>query len=325
MAHANSPTVVIQSVIDVADETALPKRPELTSAFHRSILVLTPSRALKFTAVNAERHALWMNALCFLAESDRVQLPQLPQVPPIPDQYQKSAVSKRQRSPSFGRSHLRDSVHLAKGRQPSLLRSISAQDAGGADVADIARAEPEDQGADFPCIPRLYSSTNRHHRKRSNTTSASPRLAPPFSGLRSFSSTAIPSTSSSSGRFNYGASSRHNAPTVTTASASSQSDSRRPSVNGLNSPDQFNFFDAMGSSAGTSGVRMQAFVDPAIKNGVLYVPPPPMPSAPPPSVPGHQSPRKRGRGGSIMSNASHDQRRAGYVFDDDGMDPFRGF
>ena len=321
--NTNSFAVKIQSVIDVADETALPKRPELKSAFHRSILILTPSRALKFTAINAERHALWMNALSFLAESDRVQLPQLPQVPPIPDQYQKSAAAKRQRSPSFGRSNLRDSVNLAKGRQPSLLRSISAQDTSSADVADITHTEPEDQGADFPCIPRLYSNTNRHQRKRSNTTSVSPRLAPPFSGLRSFSSTAIPSTSSSSGRFNPSAFGRHHAPTTTTNS--SQSDSRRPSVNGLNSPDQFNFFDAMGSSVGTSGVRMQAFVDPAIKNGVLYVPPPPMPSAPPPSVPGHQSPRKRGRGGSNLSNASLDQRRGGYVFDDDGTDPFRGF
>jgi hypothetical protein len=297
----------------------LPKRPELSAAFDRSILILTPSRALKFTAINAERHALWMNALSFLAESDRVQLPQLPSVPPIPDQYQKSGGTRRQRSPSFGRSNLRDSVNLAKGRQPNLLRSVSAQNASSADVAEIAHAEPEDQGADFPCIPRLYSNTNRHQRKRSNTTSVSPRLAPPFSGLRSFSSTAIPSTSSSSGRFHMG-SGRPNAPTVTTTS--SQSDSRRPSeVNGLNSPDQFNFFDAMG----TSGVRMQAFVDPAIKNGVLYVPPPPMPSAPPPSVPQQHSPRRRDRGSTNFSNGSSDKRRAGYVFDDDGTDPFKGF
>lgn len=70
---------------------------------------------------------------------------------------------------------------------------------------------------------------------------------------------------------------------------------------------------------------MQAFVDPAIKNGVLYVPHPPMPAAPPPSIPGHQSPRRRVRGGSNLSNASHDQRRGGYVFDEDGVDPFRGF
>lgn len=258
-----------------------------------------------------------MNALSFLAESDQVQVPQLPLMPPIPDHYQKSAATKRQRSPSFGRSNLRDSVNLAKGRQqPNLLRSVSAQNSSSADIADIPTGRPEeDEGADFPCIPRLYSNTNRHQRKRSNTTSASPRLAPPFPGLRSFSSTAIPSTSSSSGRFP--GHSKQNAPTVTTAS--SQSDSRRPSVNGLNSPDQFNFFDAMGT------VRMQAFVDPAVKNGVLYVPPPPMPTGPPPGVPQQHSPHRRGRGNSSLSNASLDKRRGGYVFDDDGVDPFKGF
>ena len=259
-----------------------------------------------------------MNALSFLAESDQVQLSQLPQVPLIPGKYQKSAGAKRYGSPAFGRSNVCDSVNLAKDGQPSLLRSVSAS---SADAAEVSHTEPEDQGADFPCIPRLYSNTNRHQRKRSNTTSVSPRFAPPFSGLRSFSSTAIGTTSSSSGggRFTNSAVGRYHVPMVTTTS--SQSDSRRPSENGLNSPDQFNFFD----SIGTSGVRMHAFVDPAIKNGVLYVPHPPMPSAPPPSVPGHQSPRRRGRGGSNLSNASLDQRRGGYTFDEDGTDPFGGF
>jgi len=296
----------------------LPKRPELPTAFHRSILILTPSRALKFTAINAERHALWMNALSFLAESDRVQLPELPLMPPVPDESQKSQ-TRRQRSPSFGRSHLRDSVNLAKGRQPSLLRSISAQNSSSADVPDIPSSRPEEEGADFPCIPRLYSNTNRHQRKRSNTGSPSPRLAPALAGLRSFSSTAIPSTSSSSGRTHGATPGRGNAPTV--ATSSSQSDSRRPSVNGLNSPDQFNFFDAMG----TGTVRMQAFVDPAIKNGVLYVPHPPMPGGPLPGSQPQQSPHRRHRNNSSVSNATIDKRRAGYVFDEDGSDPFRGF
>jgi len=256
-----------------------------------------------------------MNALSFLAESDQVQIPELPLLPPVPDEYSKAQV-KRQGSPSFGRSHLRDSVNLAKGRQPSLLRSISAQNSSSADVPDIPSSRPEDESADFPCIPRLYSNTNRHQRKRSNTGSPSPRLAPSFAGLRSFSSTAIPSTSSSGGRTHGATPGRGNAPTVTTSST----DSRRPSENGLNSPDQFNFFDAMG----TGTVRMQAFVDPAIKNGVLYVPHPPMPGGPPPGIP-QQSPRRRHRNNSSVSNATIDKRRAGYVFDDDGSDPFRGF
>jgi hypothetical protein len=261
-----------------------------------------------------------MNALSFLAESDQVQLPELPLLPPIPDEYSKSQ-AKRQRSPSFGRSRLRDSVNLTKGRQPSLLRSISAQNSSSAEIPDIPNipsSRPEDEGADFPCIPRIYSNTSRHQRKRSNTGSPSPRLAPStFAGLRSFSSTAIPSTSSASGRIHGASAVRGYTPTVATSST----DSRRPSDNFLNSPDQFNFFDAMG----TGTVRMQAFVDPAVKNGVLYVPHPPMPGGPPPGIPPQQSPYRRHRNNSSVSNATIDKRRAGYVFDDDGTDPFRGF
>ncbi|KAM0719310.1 hypothetical protein Q7P37_005215 [Cladosporium fusiforme] len=308
--------LAIQAVLDVADETPLPKRPELATAFHRSILILTPSRALKFTAINAERHAMWMNALSFLAEPDQVQLPPLPVAPPIPDQFQTPTIAKRPRSPSFGRSHLRDSVRIAKGKQPHLLRSVSAQNASAADIPDIPgphALSQDDQGADFPCIPRLYSNTNRHQRKRSNT-GTSPNLAPPLAGLRSLSSTAIPSSSSSNYCFNGSGSSKADPP-----SKSSQSDSCRPSINPLAQPDAFNFFDAMGT------VRMQAFVDPAVKNGVLYVPPPPMPANPPPAIPQQHSPRRRRRGNSNLSTGSIDKRRAGYVFDENGLDPFKGF
>lgn len=258
-----------------------------------------------------------MNALSFLAEPDQVQLPPLPSAPPVPDQLQAPTIAKRPRSPSFGRANLRDSVRIAKGKQPHLLRSVSAQNTSAAEIPDIPGPShvpsQDDQGADFPCIPRLYSNTNRHQRKRSNTAT-SPNLIAPNSGLRSLSSTAIPSSSSSNFRFN-GASSSRPEPTST----SSQSDSRRPSINPLAQPDSFNFFDAMGT------VRMQAFVDPAIKNGVLYVPPPPMPANPPPGVPQQQSPRRRGRGNSNLSTGSMDKRRAGYVFDENGMDPFKGF
>lgn len=321
--------MTIQSVLDVADETPLPRKPELSTAFHRSILILTPSRALKFTAINAERHALWMSALSFLSETDQVQLPQLPLVPPIPDQYQNQPQLQRQLSPSFGRGHVRDSLRLAKGRQqPNILRSVSAQNTSAADIADIpTRREPppapedDDDGADFPCIPRLYSNTNKHQRQRSNTSS-SPAFPPPFSGLRSFSSTAIPSTASSNTRSNPGPSSSTKGPA---SESSSHSGSRRPSEHSSAAAaggnfDHFNFFDAMPT------VRMQAFVDPALKNGVLYVPPP-MPAGPPPGVPLAMaaSPRRRARGGSNLSSSSADKRRAGYVFDEDGVDPFKGF
>jgi hypothetical protein len=74
------------------------------------------------------------------------------------------------------------------------------------------------------------------------------------------------------------------------------------------SPDRPNFFEAVGT------VRMEAFVDPNVRNGVLYVP------APPPHGGG-----KRRRGDSNMSQSTVDKRRAGYVFDENGLDPFKGF
>lgn len=231
------------------------------------------------------------------------QLPPLPLVPPVPAIPQNPASSKRNRSPSMGRSSVRDSIGLTKGKQPHLLRSTSAQHQSTSDLT--AETIPtEDQGADFPCIPRLYSSTTRHQRKRSNT---SPRLAPPFTNLRSFSSSAVPSTSSSQPyNRSYGGSS-----SKPSASASSQSaGSRRASIITSPSPDFANFFEAVGT------VRMEAFVDPALKNGVLYVPPPP---------PTQQSPSRRKRGNSNLSVGSIDKRRAGYVFDENGMDPFKGF
>lgn len=162
----------------------MPKRPELAAAFHRSILIITPSRQLKLTAINAERHAHWMSALSFLVESDRleIQLSPMPLVQPIADQSQNATAMMRQQSPSFGRSKLRDYIHLTKDRESNLPRSVSAQNQSAADSADIPSPSTHEQGADFPSIPRLYSHTNKHQREHSNTISF--RLVSAFAGLR---------------------------------------------------------------------------------------------------------------------------------------------
>jgi hypothetical protein len=78
--------VGIQSVLDVVDETPLPKNPELRRAYGRSIIILTSERALKFTTTSAERHELWMTALSFLAQSGRLpsQIPPMPKLPRPP-------------------------------------------------------------------------------------------------------------------------------------------------------------------------------------------------------------------------------------------------
>ncbi|TKA61256.1 hypothetical protein B0A55_13185 [Friedmanniomyces simplex] len=312
--------LTIQSVLDVQDNTALPKGAELSSAFNRSILILTPQRALKFTTISHTRHELWMNALSFLAQSGRLpaQFPAVPTAPsrptpPIPPQEPMSI--KRQRSPSFGRATIRDSVRLAKGRRPDTQRSVTQPTGTGGELyIDGEPRDSADAGADFPSIPRLYITTSKHQRKRSNT---SPRLPAPLHTLRSMSSSAITSSA---------ASSRLHPLSTTGSSAartsSSKSGSRQDSIN---SPIRPNFFEAVGT------VRMEAFVDPNVRDGVLYVPAPPPPPQPPASTSSSSAAQGQGqghwrrRGDSNLSQSTVDKRRAGYVFDENGMDPFKGF
>ncbi|KAM3414407.1 hypothetical protein BST61_g11045 [Cercospora zeina] len=287
--------LIITSVLDVQDRTPLPKNAELPSAWGRSILILTPQRALKFTATTEERHALWMAALTFLARES----PQQNHIPPVPTQ---QAVPmpptlhapadgvdiKRHRSPSIGRTNVRDSIRLTKGKEADLHKVQSHPD--DAYISDIAAISPDPESADFPAVPRLYISTTRHQRNRSNTNP----------GFRSTSSGGVPS-SASSGHFHRSTNGSSFRPSMSTKSGS-----RRES---FASPIHHNFFEAVGT------VRMEAFVDPNVRDGVLYVP------APPPVIGGARRPRRS----SNLSQSTVDKRREGYVFDDDGVDPFKGF
>lgn len=297
----------------------MPRNAELSSATNRSIIVLTNVRALKFTAVTQERHILWMTALSFLAQSGRLPQQFPPNVPshvPPPPAPLESVPIKRNRSPSFGRATIRDSVRLAKGRRPSVNQSVAgpgAPNSGDPAAADAAVAA-QDFGADFPAIPRLYSGTARHQRKRSNT---SPRLPQPLSSIRNFS---IPSSTST--RLHPLSSTNGSSLRTDARSGSSKSNaSRRDSIT---SPDRPNFFEAVGT------LRMEAFVDPNILDGVLYVPAPPAVSSHHHHHHHHnhhhhhQGPRRR-RGDSNLSQCTADRRRTGYVFDENGMDPFKGF
>jgi hypothetical protein len=245
-----------------------------------------------------------MTALSFLAQSGRLpaQFPSVPtQEAVLPVPVLEPPMVKRQRSPSFGRVTIRDSVRLAKGRRPSLTHHATEPISIRGDASfDNSQAD----GADFPAIPRLYSSTARHQRKRSNT---SPRLPPPLNNLRSMSSSVVPSSGTSSRL--QPSSTAGSSYRLDLRSSSSKSGSRQDSIT---SPVRPNFFEAVGT------VRMEAFVDPSVRDGVLYVP------APPPATSTGHGPRRK-RGDSNLSVSTFDKRRAGYVFDENGMDPFKGF
>jgi len=284
----------------------MPKDAGTSAPITRSILILTPARALKFTTTSLERHGLWMTALHFLAQPEGLpaQVSTVPTQPQITRPSQEPVRPSQTRSPSFGRATIRDSVGLTKGKRPNLYQSASQPLATTGSAITAGSDYALEEGAAFPAVPRLYSSTTRHQRKRSNT---SPRLPQPLSNLRSLSSSAVPSSASSKllpGSTN-GSSIR-----TDLRSSSSKSGSRRESIA---SPDRPNFFEAVGT------VRMDAFVDPNVRNGVLYVP------APPPSIPAQSPRRHRRRGDSNLSTSTIDKRRAGYVFDENGMDPFKGF
>ncbi|KAK3501718.1 hypothetical protein B0T13DRAFT_208708 [Neurospora crassa] len=120
--------LVIQSVLDVKDENPAPKGSG--PLFHRSILILTPQRALKFTAVNAERHYLWLTALSFLAHSTQA-IPENLAVPtpdPQPEVFELSkpkpaAVPPPAQAPTSvpvpkakARRPIRDSIRLTKAK-----------------------------------------------------------------------------------------------------------------------------------------------------------------------------------------------------------------
>lgn len=179
----------IQSVLDVRDDNLLPKGSTTGPQFNRSILILTPERALKFTATSQERHYVWLTALSFLSHSP-LGLGDLTALPSIPQQ---EYLTPRPLPPggSLRRNPIRDSIRVAKGRGPH-GRGAGQRSFTTDGVIPYHRPEretpyqppeaiytPDSDAADPPTVPR-YSSHSRH---RSNTGPRAP--APSF---RNFSS-----------------------------------------------------------------------------------------------------------------------------------------
>jgi hypothetical protein len=170
--------VLIQSVLDVKDDTPPPKG-ATQPVFNRSILILTPARALKFTAPTKERHYVWLTALSFLSHSPESGDGLLALPPPMPFEYDQ--LDRRQNNPDPAPppipsapparaknafSTTRDSVRLAKGK----TRATPASN-GLLSVNTSRHLEPRvsmesnDSGNALPpSIPRFPGS-----RRRSNS------------------------------------------------------------------------------------------------------------------------------------------------------------
>lgn len=268
--------MAIQSVLDVKDDNPAPKG-VTTPIFNRSILILTPQRALKFTAPTAERHYLWLTALSFLAHSYQA----VPDV--LPSQPQQHLSVKQQPLPSFEpprptkltRGGIRDSIRLAKGRavapKTELASMPSIPSVPSLRMGDVARfrvaesvtgpghsREISVDPAEPPMILRFNDrkghTPTHHSRKRSNTGG---RVPPPLS-FRGFSGPTLSEGNHHSTNSTAGAS-------IDTAGSSDiyQSQGSTAASWGVGqtplstvSSQQGNFFDAIGT------VRMEAFISP---------------------------------------------------------------
>jgi hypothetical protein len=266
--------------LDVKDDNPPPKG--TADIFNRSILILTPQRALKFTAANAERHYIWLTSLSFLAHSNQA-IPEtlvVPPAKPLVEQYE---------LPKPKRRAIRDSIRLTKAKTAVIksdpVTADSQMDSAPPSIPTYrpppvpeiytlpahARDMSRD-AAEPPAIPRFSDRAGHgpaqgpvHGRKRSNTGG---HIPPPIS-FRGFSGPAgsggyHTATNSTAGNSvmtagssdiysNAGASAVTGSSGMTWATPSVRTSeaSSRPSGPVMN-----NFFDAIGT------VRMEAFISP---------------------------------------------------------------
>lgn len=269
-------------MLDVKDDNLPPKG--AGQIFNRSILILTPARALKFTAVSAERHYVWLTALSFLAHSSQA-VPEIVQAPlPLPQPSVPDFEIPQRGGARLRKNGIRDSIRVAKGKTSAVRSgptSIHSSQYGGTDhsIREVesfysARAEAIPSAADPPVVPRFTERGDRnghgpplsHNRKRSNTGS---RVPPPLS-FRGFSGpigavSHAPTSSTTGMSVGTNGSSdiyQHSQPATSVSGGyNGMSVSGRSSVrtsDASNRPGAVvnNFFDAVGT------VRMEAFISP---------------------------------------------------------------
>lgn len=214
----------------------MPKGMDTWMNYGRSILILTPQRALKFTALTQERHYVWLTALSFLSHSS-IGPEDLSAIPPAP------------RDPAFAQGSF---VAPRNGKRPSMnpIRAFTTGAISNRAIPEIEhRQQPPDldEAAEPPAVPR-YSA---HSRKRSHT---GPRIPPaPF---RNFSNTLVSPTFST-----------HTAPseTHTMSSVGAPPSSKFSTAKSVGSSRRTS--EASGRSSNntldpTGTVRMEAFVAP---------------------------------------------------------------
>lgn len=286
--------MVIQSVLDVADSCPAPKNETL---FNRSILILTPARALKFTTMSRERHYLWLTALSFLAHSGS-PMPDIGSMPPVPPPVEEAQPPPQ--GATLRRSRVQDSVRLAKGKQNPVMARYASQNEPMPSLPSLAGFDrPVPGSASPPIVPR----GPQHGRKRSSTGPSAP---PPNVPFRSFSHQHVPSVYSNVSSDMYSAGVPPSVPSTVYNPNSGAISSRTSEAS---TSTRRHFFDTMGT------VRMEAFIDNALGDQKQL------------SGYAARARMARRRGSSQWSASTRDPpNRAGGLFEDfDAGDPFRGF
>ena len=156
-------------MLDVKDDNPMPKGSITGSHFNRSILILTPQRALKFTACTQDHHYLWLTALSFLSHSP-ISMNDLAPMPPLPTEESPELRSSPTASlgGTFRRRPIRDSIRVAKNsNQKPQFRSFTTD---GIPTMSSYERPPTREAYDplndaaMPPVIRRY-----HNRNRSNT------------------------------------------------------------------------------------------------------------------------------------------------------------
>ena len=250
---------MIQSVLDVKDDTPPPKQSGGQVLFNRSILILTPARALKFTATSRDTHYVWLTALSFLSRPS-IGDNELVALPPIPRQ--EHQVSDQSLAAGLRRNPIRDSIRVAKGKARARSTKVGPplpSPRGGIAQDGSIRASDDKSShkrliltaADPPTIPRFST----HGRHRSNTGGR-----PPMGALRSFTHPPMPlsnhslGTSYSSEIYGNGSSVAGSGFSSGPSSGPNSIDRRTSEVSSATGMTTINLAEAVGT------VRMEAFV-----------------------------------------------------------------
>lgn len=149
--YADHHPVAVVSVADVKGDSSSPKGSSTTATFNRSLLILTPHRALRFTAMTQERHEIWFTALGALADpvGDLAPLFEEPVEDAIPELAPSPRISEEAAEPP---QVPRAAIHSRK-RSSSGPRMVQSHDFAGysgpprAIMSNVELSEISDAGA----------------------------------------------------------------------------------------------------------------------------------------------------------------------------------